>query len=54
MLRQACPRALILVRADAGFAMPALDEDLEDQPGTRYVIGFITNHRVLAPTAPFF
>ncbi len=51
-LRQAYPKAPILVRADAGFAVPALYEYLEDQPDTRYVIGFITNSRVLAPTAP--
>jgi hypothetical protein len=34
-LRQAYPKALILVRADAGFAVPALYEYLEDQPGVR-------------------
>lgn len=51
-LRQAYPGALILFRADAGFAVPALYSYLEDQPETRYVIGFITNNRLLAKTAP--
>jgi hypothetical protein len=51
-LRQAYPKALILFRADAGFAVPALYSYLEDQPQTRYVIGFITNNRLLAETAP--
>ena len=51
-LRQAYPKALILFRADAGFAVPALYSYLEDQPETRYVIGFITNNRLLAETAP--
>ena len=32
--------------------MPALYSYLEDQPETRYVIGFITNNRLLAKTAP--
>ena len=51
-LKQAYPKALILFRADAGFAVPALYSYLEDQPETRYVIGFITNNRILAETAP--
>jgi hypothetical protein len=51
-LRQAYPKALILFRADAGFAVPALYRYLEGQPETRYVIGFITNNRLLAKTAP--
>jgi len=51
-LRQAYPKALILFRADAGFAVPALYSYLEGQPETRYVIGFITNNRLLAETAP--
>jgi hypothetical protein len=51
-LRQAYPKALILFRADAGFAVPALYTYLEGQPETRYVIGFITNNRLLAETAP--
>ncbi len=51
-LRQAYPEALILFRADAGFAVPALYNYLEGQPETRYVIGFITNNRLLAETAP--
>ena len=46
-LQHAYPGALILFRADAGFAVPALYSYLEDQPETRYVIGFITNNRVL-------
>jgi hypothetical protein len=50
-LKQAYPKALILFRADAGFAVPALYSYLEDQPETRYVIGFITNNRLLAETA---
>jgi len=45
-------KALILFRADAGFAVPALYSYLEDQSETRYVIGFITNNRLLAETAP--
>ena len=51
-LRQAYPKSLILFRADAGFAVPALYNYLEGQPETRYVIGFITNNRLLAETAP--
>ena len=51
-LQQAYPKALILFRADAGFAVPALYSYLEGQPETRYVIGFITNNRLLAETAP--
>jgi hypothetical protein len=47
-LKQAYPRALIFFRADAGFAVPALYSYPEDQPETRYVIGFITNNRLLA------
>jgi Transposase DDE domain group 1 len=51
-LRQAYPGALILFRADAGFAVPAIYNYLEGQPDTRYVIGFITNNRLVAETAP--
>ena len=51
-LRKAYPKALILFRADAGFAVPALYDYLEGQPQTRYVIGFITNNRVLEKAAP--
>ncbi len=51
-LKKAYPKALILFRADAGFAVPALYDYLEGQPETRYVIGFITNNRLLAKTAP--
>jgi hypothetical protein len=50
-LRRAYPKALILVRADAGFAVPAIYRYLEKQPDLRYVIGFITNNRLLAKTA---
>jgi hypothetical protein len=50
-LKQAYPGALILFRADAGFAVPALYRYLERQD-IRYVIGFITNNRVLAQAAP--
>jgi hypothetical protein len=50
-LKKAYPGALILFRADAGFAVPALYRYLERQE-IRYVIGFITNNRVLAQTAP--
>jgi hypothetical protein len=51
-LKQAYPGALILFRADAGFAIPAIYRYLEKQPDLRYVIGFITNNRLLAKTAP--
>jgi hypothetical protein len=50
-LRKAYPSALILFRADAGFAIPAIYRYLEKQPDLRYVIGFITNNRLLAKTA---
>ena len=50
-LKGAYPEALILFRADAGFAVPALYDYLEEQ-NIRYVIGFITNSRVLAQAAP--
>ena len=50
-LKKAYPGALILLRADAGFAVPALYRYLERQD-IRYVIGFITNNRVLAQAAP--
>jgi hypothetical protein len=43
-LIKAYPGALILFRADAGFAVPALYHYLERQE-IRYVIGFITNPR---------
>ena len=51
-LKKAYPGALILFRADAGFAVPALYDYLGGQPETRYVIGFITNNRVLEKAAP--
>jgi hypothetical protein len=50
-LKKAYPGALILFRADAGFAVPALYDYLEEQK-IRYVIGFITNNRVLEKAAP--
>jgi hypothetical protein len=55
-LRAAYPEALILVRADAGFAIPALYDFLEELdslqgPEVRYVIGFISNNRLLSQTA---
>jgi hypothetical protein len=50
-LKKAYPETLILFRADAGFAIPALYRYLERQE-IRYVIGFITNNRLLAQTAP--
>ncbi len=50
-LKKAYPEALILFRAAAGFAVPALYDYLEEQQ-IRYVIGFITNNRLLAKTAP--
>ena len=49
-LKKAYPKALILFRADAGFAVPALYRYLERQE-VRYVIGFITNNRVLEKAA---
>jgi len=50
-LKRAYPGALILFRADAGFAVPALYRYLERQE-VRYVIGFITNNRVVELAAP--
>ena len=50
-LKKAYPGALILFRADAGFAVPALYRYLERQE-VRYVIGFITNNRVVEKAAP--
>jgi hypothetical protein len=50
-LKKAYPGALILFRADAGFAVPALYGYLEEQK-IRYVIGFITNNRVLEKATP--
>ena len=44
-LKKAYPRAGILLRADAGFAIPALYRFLEKQ-GISYVIGLITNNRL--------
>jgi hypothetical protein len=44
-LRRAYPGATILVRADAGFAVPSLYKLLEEQ-GVRYVIGLVTNDRL--------
>jgi hypothetical protein len=50
-LKKAYPGVLILFRADAGFAVPALYRYLERQK-IRYVIGFITNNRVLEKAEP--
>ena len=50
-LKKAYPGALILFRADAGFAVPRLYRYLERQE-VRYVIGFITNNRVVELAAP--
>jgi len=50
-LKKAYPGAMILFRADAGFAVPALYRYLERQE-VRYVIGFITNNRVVEKAAP--
>jgi hypothetical protein len=50
-LKKVYPEALILFRADAGFAVPALYRYLERQ-NIRYAIGFITNNRVAAQAAP--
>jgi len=44
-LRAAYPEATILLRADAGFAVPRLYELLEAH-GVRYVIGMIPNERL--------
>lgn len=49
-LRRAYPQATILVRADAGFAVPAVYELLERHQ-TRYVIGLITNDRLRSRVA---
>ena len=50
-LKKAYPEALILFRADAGFAVPTLYRYLERQD-IRFVIGFITNSWVLEKAAP--
>jgi hypothetical protein len=50
-LKKAYPEALTPLRADAGFAVPALYEYLEKKK-IRYVIGFIPNNRVLEKAAP--
>lgn len=44
-LRRAYPEALIVIRADAGFAVPALYDYCERQ-GLGFVIGLITNDRL--------
>lgn len=49
-LRRAYPKATILVRADAGFAVPAVYELLE-RHHVRYVIGLITNERLRGQVA---
>jgi hypothetical protein len=49
-LKRAYPRARILLRADAGFAVPALYQ-LCEQERISYVIGLITNERLKAKSA---
>jgi hypothetical protein len=49
-LRRAYPKATILVRADAGFAVPAVYELLERHQ-VRYVIGLIPNDRLRSHVA---
>ena len=44
-LKEACPKAAILVRADAGFAVPAIYKLLERKK-VKYTIGLITNERL--------
>ncbi len=44
-LKQAYPETVIFLRADAGFALPALYEYCEEED-VRYVIGLITNDRL--------
>ena len=44
-LRRAYPEAMIVIRADAGFAVPGL-YDFCEQRGLGYVIGLITNGRL--------
>lgn len=44
-LKQAYPKATILVRADAGFAVPAIYRLLESEK-VKYTIGLITNGRL--------
>jgi len=50
-LQAAYPGATILLRADAGFAVPRLYELLESL-GVRYVIGMIPNERLRARITP--
>jgi len=45
-LKKAYPQTHILLRADAGFAIPALYRFLEKQRRVSYVIGLITNNRL--------
>jgi hypothetical protein len=44
-LKQAYPETIIFLRADAGFALPALYEYCEEED-VRYVVGLITNNRL--------
>jgi len=44
-LKRACPQATILLRADAGFAVPAIYGMLEREK-VKYTIGLITNDRL--------
>jgi hypothetical protein len=50
-LRQAWPEAQIELRADAGFAVPALAEYCEKE-GIDYTIGLISNRRLEELAAP--
>jgi Transposase DDE domain group 1 len=51
-LKRAYPKAQILLRADAGFAVPGLYRFCERER-IRYAIGLITNERLRAKVAPF-
>lgn len=47
-LQAAYPEALILVRADADFTLPAFYDFLEEREEVQYVIGFICNSGLLS------
>lgn len=51
-IRQAFPKARIIFRADAGFAIPAIYEFCEKE-GLSYVIGQVTNGRLIRRGRPF-
>lgn len=50
-LREAFPKAEVILRADAGFAVPALYEFCEAER-IPYVIGLVTNPRLVAAAEP--